>query len=137
MVKKPKQVIMTGKRKKAIARARFVEGTGLVKINGMSLDVWGSEMARLKIREPLIIGEKAAKKFNIHVIVNGGGRLSQADAIRQSIARGLAKSDSSLKSVYNDYDRNLLVYDPRRTEPHHGHGASSRGSRRHKQRSKR
>jgi small subunit ribosomal protein S9 len=58
-----------------------------------------------------------------------------------TIAKALVDFSKSedLRQKYLDYDRNMLVYDPRRNEPHHGsgRGASRRGSRRHKQRSKR
>ena len=62
----------------------------------------------------------------------------QADATRQAIAKGLVEyfDNKNLKDKYLEYDRNLLVYDSRRTEPHKP-SRSSQGARRHKQRSKR
>ncbi|MGC8993587.1 MAG: 30S ribosomal protein S9, partial [Candidatus Aenigmatarchaeota archaeon] len=82
-----------------------------------------------------------SKNIDIYVNVRSGGLVGQAEAIRQAIAKGLIRytKDKKLKQKFIEYDRNLLVYDPRRNEPHHasGKGASKRGSRRHKQRSKR
>jgi small subunit ribosomal protein S9 len=43
---------------------------------------------------------------------------------------------SNMKKIFMEYDRNILVYDPRRTEPHKP-PRSSQGPRRYKQRSKR
>ena len=143
MVKKKEKPmpVEVGKRKTAIARTIIKPGTGKVTINSMPLDFWGSEPLRLWIKEPLMISNDVASKSDIYVNVKGGGVISQAEAIRQSIAKSLVKfsGDKKLKNKFFEYDRNLLVYDYRRTEPHHssGKGASKRGSRRHKQRSKR
>jgi small subunit ribosomal protein S9 len=79
-----------------------------------------------------------SKQVDIRVNVKHGGIASQANAARQSIAKGLVQffNDEKLRKTYIDYDRNLLVYDPRRTEPHKP-SRSKAGSRKHKQRSKR
>ena len=136
--KKPKTIVKTGKRKTSIARATVKPGTGIVKINKIPLDLYEPEYTRLKIREAFILAGDISKKVDIKVNVRGGGIVSQADAVRQSIAKGMVEffKDENLKKVYQDYDRNLLVYDARRTEPHKP-SRSRKGSRRHKQRSKR
>jgi len=136
--KKQKITIITGKRKTSLARARLKEGAGKITINNVPLDIYQPEYTRLKIREPLILAGDLTKKVDININVRGGGVVSQADAIRQSIAKGMVDffKNENLKKVYLDYDRNLLVYDARRTEPHKP-SRSRKGSRRHKQRSKR
>ena len=114
-----KIVTASGKRKRAIARATIRSGNGIVKINNMLLDFYEPKIARLKLREPLIIAEDFINKVNISVNVFGGGMASQADASRLAIAKGLvefSKSDK-LKKQFLDYDRNLLVADVRRKEP--------------------
>ena len=114
-----KIVTASGKRKRAIARATIRSGNGIVKINNMLLDFYEPKLARLKLREPLIIAEDFINKVNISVNVFGGGMASQADASRLAIAKGLvefSKSDK-LKKQFLDYDRNLLVADVRRKEP--------------------
>ncbi len=132
-----KIVFTTGKRKRAVARARFKPGLGLIKINKQPLELINNEMVRLKIQEPLILTGDAWKKYNIKVNVSGGGLLGQAEAVRQAIAKGLVELlGNETKKRFLSYDRNLLVYDPRRTEPHKP-PRSSQGPRRHKQRSKR
>ncbi len=140
MVKK-KIVFTTGKRRLAVARAKAVEGTGKVFINSRPLEIWGNEPLRLWIKEPLLLAGDLGAKVDIHVKVKSGGIVGQAEAARMAIARALVEfyKDEELKKKFIEYDRNLLVYDPRRNEPHHGsgRGASRRGSRRHKQRSKR
>lgn len=138
--KKDKFIFSVGKRKTSVARATTRPGKGIVRINAVPLEFWGSEPLRLWIKEPLIIAGDMGKSFDIDVNVRGGGIVSGAEAARQAIAKGLVEFvGKELKNKYLEYDRNLLVYDPRRTESHHGsgRGASKRGSRRHKQRSKR
>jgi len=131
-------VYTTGKRKTAVARATVRPGTGRLMINSRPLDVWGTEIFRLWIREPLMLAEDAAAKTDIDVIVRGGGIPSQAEATRIAIARGLVKltKDKTLKDKFLEYDRGLLVFDFRRTEVHKP-SRSRKGARRHKQRSKR
>jgi len=130
-------VFTTGKRKRAIARARFKPGSGLIRINSQPLELISNEMVRLKIQEPLILTGDAWKKYNVKINVRGGGLLGQAEAVRQAIAKGLVELlGSETKKMFLSYDRNLLVYDPRRTEPHKP-PRSSQGPRRAKQKSKR
>jgi len=136
--KKPKIVVAVGKRKTAVARATVKEGKGRVTINSKPLERWGNEFLRMRIMEPLILAEDLAKKVDIKVNVRGGGTTGQTEAVRMAIAKGLVEffNDEKLKERYLDYDRNLLVYDPRRTEPHKP-SRSKAGPRRRKQLSKR
>ncbi|MCK5548548.1 MAG: 30S ribosomal protein S9, partial [Thermoplasmata archaeon] len=79
----------------------------------------------------------AWKKYNIKVKTKGGGIIGQAQAARQAISRGLVQVlGEDVKKVFLGYDRKMLVYDPRRTEPHKP-PRSSQGPRRYKQKSKR
>jgi len=131
-------VVSTGKRKTSVARARVKPGLGKVIINDIPLDLWQPEFARIKIREPLLLANEFSQKVDIKVNVRSGGISSQSDAIRQAIAKGMVEffNDEKLKKIYLEHDRNLLVYDSRRTEPHKP-SRSRKGARRHKQRSKR
>ncbi|MEM5791073.1 MAG: 30S ribosomal protein S9, partial [Candidatus Aenigmatarchaeota archaeon] len=135
---KEKVVIVTGKRKESIARGKISSGKGIIKINSVPLENWGNEFLRMRIMEPLILAGDAAKSVDFEIKVRGGGIAGQSDAIRMVIAKGLVEFSKSkeLKEKFLQYDRNLLVFDYRRNEPHHasGRGASKRGSRRHKQR---
>jgi len=110
---------VSGKRKRAIARASLTKGKGIVRINSLSLEAYSTDLARLMIQEPLLLAGDYAKKYDINITVRGGGWHSQAEAIRLVIAKGLVESTSSkkLRQTYLDYDRHLLVSDVRRTEP--------------------
>ncbi len=137
-VKKPKKekiIFTVGKRKIAVAQAIARKGSGKIRINSVSLELF-PEVARVMMSEPLILAGDAAKGLDIEVSVKSGGIMGQAEAARQAIAKALAASDKSLKQKFLSYDRSLLIADPRRTEPHKP-SRSKAGPRRHKQRSKR
>ena len=142
MVKKQKIIHTVGKRKEAVARVFvYPNGKGNIRINEKPLEFWGTEVLRYRILEPIILVRDAIdlNQYDIYVNVRGGGLSGQAEAIRLGIARALVELNRKLRKVFEEYDKYLLVRDPRRCEPHHssGKGASSRGSRRHKQVSKR
>lgn len=113
-----KKIIHTqGKRKRAIARATlYPGGKGKVLINGQTIDNYGNEMIRLRIKEPLVLIGELAKKIDFHINSVGGGTNGQADAIRLAIARALVQYDNKLKKIFDEYDRLLLVADVRRKE---------------------
>jgi small subunit ribosomal protein S9 len=112
-------IIVTAKRKTAIARAYIKEGNGKVTINSIPLQVYEPFLARLRISEPLILaGEDYVSKVNINVKVKGGGYMGKAEAVRIAIAKGLVKyfDDNKLKLLYLQYDPYMLKSDPRRKE---------------------
>ena len=117
----PKRVLLTsGKRKTAIARATARAGNGRIRINNVPIEIFEPKIARDKIMEPFLqTGEETWKKLDINVKVSGGGFMGQAEATRTAIARVLLKWTKSarLKTVFTDYDRTMVVGDPRRKEP--------------------
>jgi len=126
-----KKVIHTsGKRKTAIARGKFRAGKGRVRINKSPVELYDPELARLKIKEPLTLAADYLNDVDIDVKVVGGGFMGQAEAARMVIAKGLVlwTSDMELKEKFNQYDRTMLVGDPRRSEPkkYGGPGARAR-----------
>jgi small subunit ribosomal protein S9 len=130
-----KKVVNTsGKRKTAVARATVLKGKGLVRINNVPVELHRPEIARWKILEPITIAGDMTHAVNIDVNVKGGGFMSQASAIRTAIARGLVEysEDSTLKTSFLEYDRSLLVNDPRRKETKKPLG---RGARKKRQKS--
>jgi len=135
---KKKEIIFTiGKRKKAVARCVIKPGSGSVTINSRPLETIKSEVVRLRMLEPLMLAGDGWKSYDFMINVKGGGVSGQTEAVRQSIARGLIEIfGGEMKGKFMEYDRNLIVYDPRRTEPHKP-PRSSQGPRRYKQRSKR
>ncbi|MEM2874009.1 MAG: 30S ribosomal protein S9 [Candidatus Nanoarchaeia archaeon] len=114
-----KSVHVAGKRKEAIARATAKAGKGIIRINAIPLDLYNPEIARLRMKEPLMIAGPMAANVDIDVTVTGGGWSSQAEASRLAIAKALVAFTGSeqLKRTYLDYDRFMLVADTRRKEP--------------------
>ena len=130
-----KKVVNTsGKRKTAIARATVKKGIGRVRINRKPVELYEPEIARWKVSEPLKIAEKHSSKVDIDVAVSGGGFMSQANAVRTAIAKGLVEftNNAKLKEMFLNYDRSLLVSDPRRKETKKPLG---RGARKKRQKS--
>ena len=126
-----KIVNISGKRKTAIARATVQKGKGIVRINKKPVEIYEPEIARWKIMEPIKLAEKHINKINIDVDVEGGGFMSQANAVRTAIAKGLVKftADPGLKLTFLDYDRSLLVSDSRRKESKKPLGRGARSKR--------
>ncbi|ADY01173.1 MAG: 30S ribosomal protein S9 [Vulcanisaeta sp.] len=113
-------VIAVGKKKTAIAKAVIKPGIGRVRVNGVPIEIWPIEMARMRMMEPLLLaGKELMSKVDIDVNVRGGGFMGQATAVRMAIARGLAEyfQDSKLLELYMTYDPSMIKGDPRRTEP--------------------
>ncbi|MCX8159206.1 MAG: 30S ribosomal protein S9 [Candidatus Pacearchaeota archaeon] len=113
------KIIISGKRKTAVAKLRFKEGSGIITYNGLPY----TELHlfhRLAISEPLRIYENTIGKLNYDLFIktSGGGKEAQIQAARLAIARALlylTKSEE-LKRAFISYDRNLLVQDSRRKE---------------------
>lgn len=102
----------TGKRKTAVARVRlYKNGKGDLTVNNQE----GGSFFKLKkllatINSPLKL-TSLTKKFDISVMVSGGGIVAQAEAIRHGIARALLKYDDALRITLKK--AGLLTRDPR------------------------
>jgi small subunit ribosomal protein S9 len=115
-----KVLVVSGKRKTAIARAVVKSGMGRIRINRTPLEIFEPEIAREKIMEPLIqAGDEIWKQLDIDIKVSGGGYMGQAEAARMAIANALLKWTKSahLRTIFTEYDRTMIVGDPRRKEP--------------------
>lgn len=104
----------TGKRKNSIARTRLYQGTGLIEVNGRSLeDYFPRDTLRMIINQPLNL-VKMRDKFDIKVNVTGGGVSGQAQAIRHGISRALQIFDPDLRKPLKK--EGLLTRDARAKE---------------------
>ena len=119
MEKEKSKLVVSGKRKTAVAKATIEDGNGVVTFNGRPLNFL-SELQQLEISEPLIIAKDVLGdlKFNIALNVKGGGIACQVEAGRLAIARAIVKfvGDDNLRNAFLAYDRNMLIADTRRKE---------------------
>ncbi|MGZ8187937.1 MAG: 30S ribosomal protein S9 [Methylosarcina sp.] len=88
----------TGRRKSAIARVYATSGTGKIVINKKPLEEYfGRKTDQMVSRQPLECVEMVGK-FDVNVIVKGGGPSGQAGAIRHGLTRALMAYDEALRS---------------------------------------
>ena len=114
-----KVIVVSGKRKTALARAIVKPGSGRIRINKIPIEIVEPEIAREKMMEPLIhAGEEVWKQVDMDVKTSGGGYMGQAEAARMAVANGLLKwtKSSHLRTVFAEYDRTMIVGDSRRKE---------------------
>jgi small subunit ribosomal protein S9 len=126
------KIITSGKRKRAVAKAIIVEGTGKITLNKQdhkSLHM----LDKLKIEEPLRIAQEVLGKlnFDVEITSKGGGEKGQLEASRLALARAISKFSNSkqLTETLTAYDRNLLVADVRRKEAYKPGDSKARSKR--------
>lgn len=111
--------IVSGKRKRAIAKAIIQKGSGKIIINKKNYNHL-QFLDKLRIEEPLRISRNILGNldFDINVVVKGGGIKGQLEASRLAIAKAIIAftSNKELEKAFLVYDRNLLVADVRRKE---------------------
>ncbi len=115
-----KVLVVSGKRKTAIARAVVRTGIGRVRINMTPVEIYEPEIAREKIMEPLLqAGVDVWNQLDMDVRTQGGGYMGQAEAARMAVANALLKwtKSSHLRTVFAEYDRTMIVGDSRSKEP--------------------
>ncbi|CAO3652405.1 unnamed protein product [Mucor hiemalis] len=116
-----------GRKKTATAVAHCKRGHGLIRINGSPIELLEPEILKFKVYEViLLLGEERFANTDIRIRVNGGGHTSQVYAIRQALAKAIVAfyqkfvdeaAKKEIKEILVQYDRTLLVADPRRCEP--------------------
>ena len=118
----------SGKRKTAIARATLKAGKGIIRVNSVPLEQYGSDVTRMKISEPLLLVPNAVHGIDVTINVAGGGVMGQAEAVRTALARGILRwhNEPQIKDIYLTYDRTLLVNDSRQKEAKKPHGSGAR-----------
>ena len=104
----------TGRRKKSVARVCLTPGTGVITINGRSIDdYFGLDTLKLIVSQPLAV-TKNEGKLDVICKVTGGGYTGQAGAIRHGIARALLEMDETNRADLKA--EGFLTRDPRMKE---------------------
>jgi small subunit ribosomal protein S9 len=104
----------TGRRKTSSARVFLRPGSGVVNINGRSIDEYfADDLLKMIVRQPLVLLEQN-EAFDIAATVTGGGLSGQAGAIRHGVARALIARDAETRPQLKA--AGLLTRDPRKRE---------------------
>jgi small subunit ribosomal protein S9 len=103
-----------GKRKSATAKVRLVNGKGNITVNKVSAEEYfaGSPMFLNEIQAPFKAIED--NKYDVSIMVDGGGHAGQVDAIKNGIAKALVIKNEALKGTLRKAE--LLGRDPREKE---------------------
>lgn len=103
-----------GRRKSATARVRLQGGKGNIVINGKpAQEYFADSVHTLKeLAKPFEV--TGSDKFDVSVVVSGGGTTGQVDAIKLGIAKSLAIMNEDLRGTLKKAD--LLGRDSREKE---------------------
>jgi small subunit ribosomal protein S9 len=108
------QHLGTGRRKAAVARVFLRPGSGKITVNNRPYNAYfTTETARAVVRQPLLTTE-TTDKFDVLVLVDGGGYAGQATAARLGIARALVEFNAELRGRLKA--AGFLTRDPRSHE---------------------
>lgn len=126
-------LIISGKRKRAVAKAKIKSGEGRIIINKIPY-INLPPLHQMAIKEVIDLTKLALDgnfKFDIIINASGGGVESQIEASRLAIAKALVRFTKSadLKKTFLIYDKNLLVADVRRKEPYKPGDSKARAKR--------
>ena len=104
----------TGRRKTSTARVFLRPGSGNVTVNNKPFETYFfDETHRMLVRQPLQASDTLGK-FDLVVLVEGGGMHGQAGAVQHGIARALIQFNADLRPVLKKLG--FLRRDPRMKE---------------------
>jgi len=108
------QHLGTGRRKRAVARVFLRPGSGRITVNNRPInEYFTTETARAVVRQPLQATE-TTDRFDVLVLVDGGGFSGQATAARLGISRALVEFNAELRARLKS--AGYLTRDPRSHE---------------------
>ena len=104
-----------GRRKEAVARVRVTRGSGNFIVNQKPLNVYFSRMGDLDdILAPYKVSGEEMSKYDVTVVVDGGGVTGQTDAVKLGLARALCLMNPEYRPILRK--AGLLTRDPREKE---------------------
>ena len=111
---KGKYIATIGRRKTSVARVRlYKKGSGVFLINDSAMNEYFTPEDIVTLKGPLRL-TGFIKDYDFTIVVKGGGKKGQADAIRHGIARALVEIDEDLKPVLKT--KGWLASDARKKE---------------------
>jgi small subunit ribosomal protein S9 len=101
-----------GRRKESIARVRVVTGSGKFTVNEKEGPAFFTRLGDVEdILRPFGAVGQEANKYDVSVLVNGGGVSGQVESVRLGIARALQLIDASWTAALRK--KGLLTRDAR------------------------
>ncbi len=98
----------TGKRKQSVAKVTLTGGTGNIIVNGVDVNEYMPyQTLVMDLTQPLVLTDNL-NRFDINVVVTGGGFSGQTGAIRLGITRALLKFDANTDQSREDSYRHIL-----------------------------
>lgn len=103
-----------GRRKSSVARVWIRPGSGTWDVNNRTAeDYFPRKSLQQHAQEPLA-ATSLVGRFDVHILVDGGGNTGQAGAIRLGLSRALLNYDAELRKTLRD--QGMLTRDPREVE---------------------
>jgi small subunit ribosomal protein S9 len=101
-----------GRRKESSARVRLMSGSGKFEVNGKEAAAYFTRIGDLQdvLRPFSAVGEDL-QKYDVTVVVNGGGVTGQTEAVRLGLARALLLINKDWTSALRKFG--LLTRDAR------------------------
>ncbi len=104
-----------GRRKEATARVRLMPGTGRFLVNGKPLEEYFTRFGDVDyILQPFVVLGEPREKYDVTVLVMGGGVTGQAGAVRLGLARAFLKMNPDHRPALRK--AGLLTRDAREKE---------------------
>jgi small subunit ribosomal protein S9 len=101
-----------GRRKQSTARVRVMDGTGSFIVNDKEIEAYFTRLGDVSaIVNAFQVADQPNDKFDVTVIVRGGGVTGQRDAVKLGLARALVEMDEELRSVLRQ--GGYMTRDPR------------------------
>merc|ERR1712146_716499 len=115
-----------GRKREAVAVAFVKKGKGLIKVNGVPIELVQPESLRFKVWEPvLLLGANRYREVDIHpcegwwlhfpIVCHSSSNWQSSRCMVPKYVDEASKRE--IKEILMNYDRTLLVADPRRPEP--------------------
>lgn len=101
-----------GRRKESTARVRLMNGSGKFVVNQKEAEAYFTRLGDLQdiLRAFSAVGQDS-KKYDVSVLVNGGGTTGQTEAVRLGLARALVMINGDWTSALRKFG--LLTRDAR------------------------
>jgi small subunit ribosomal protein S9 len=108
------EVLVTGKRKTAVAKVRMRLGSGQILVNGKPPEEYFPRDALVGLVNQPIEVASVGGRYDVIASVKGGGVAGQAGALRHGISRAIEKLDPSQRIALKR--SGLLTRDARKKE---------------------